>query len=470
MRVGFEDRQALGELKEFHCGGSTKSFLLELVFPHLHRRVVGYPLVLVGVGAAALWMLYSVHVPAAVVASICFLLVAVASLAFELAIRPPRPRKGRVGIVLAIVGETNDEALRAINDFGKSFRDGIERSSAREQFEVIFLSRFLADEVRDLDSAIKMVGRCKSHFLVFGDIRKRKQGGKTFNVLRFQSLVRHLPIEKNVQNELQQEMTASLPPKVAIDCENDLQGFELTSSQFASGAKFIIAAAAMLSGDLKFGRILLEELYEDLPLIAKQGAALGGGAMPKLVAKRLVTCLTTICQHHHWMWRKSRDASEMQIALDAVAQAQSIDPQVPQAFAMQAIAAFVLRRDLGEARRLVAHLSKLQPKDAGWRYSYAFLAAYEGDLGASWKWYKEAFNHDENATLPIEIEEFVEWVVSIEPEKYQLHYCLGIINLKRKDDKVRALGDFVEFLRACPSDKFLKEQELARRYVAILES
>jgi tetratricopeptide (TPR) repeat protein len=432
--------------------------------------VVAYPLVALIAGAAALWMLYSVGVPAAVVAPICVLFVAASCIAFEILIRPPRPTTGKVGIVLAIVGETSDETLRGINDFGKSFSQEIERSSAREQFEVIFLPKFLAVEVRDLASATKMVHLCKSHFLVFGDIRKRKEGGKTFNVLRFQSLIRHSPIEKDAQNELQREMAASLPPKIAIDCESDLSGFELTSNQFASGAKFIIATAAMLSQDLQFGRVLLEELYSDLPLVAKQGAAIGGGVMPKLVAKRLVTCLTAICQYHHWLWRRSRDSREMQAALDAITQAQAIEPQLPDALAMQAIAAFALRRDLVEAKRLVALLSKRLPKDAGWRYSYAFLAAYEGDLRASWRWYKEAFSHDDRDTMPIEIEEFVAWIVSIEPDKYQLHYCLGIINLKRKGDRVRAREDFAEFLRACPAGQFVEEQRHATRYVAMINA
>ena len=66
---------------------------------------------------------------------------------------------------------------------------------------------------------------------------------------------------------------------------------------------------------------------------------------------------------------------------------------------------------------------------------------------------------------PVEVEEFICWVLRKEPDKYQLYYCLAFINWKAKGDMKQAIRDFEAFLEACDEGVFPKEQELAREWV-----
>jgi hypothetical protein len=52
-----------------------------------------------------------------------------------------------------------------------------------------------------------------------------------------------------------------------------------------------------------------------------------------------------------------------------------------------------------------------------------------------------------------------------DPEKVQLHYCLGLINLKRKGDKDSARKDFENFLSKCPLNELPEERKHAARYL-----
>lgn len=432
--------------------------------------MIGYPTIVMLAVVLLLSLTYKLQVPVEIASLVALMLLAGLAVAYELSIRPPKTPEGKIGLVLAITGETGDESLRAANDLGKAFRDEVNRSASGADFNIIFLPEFLSKRVVDTESATALLGQTRSHFMAYGDLRKRKEGGRAFNVLRLESVVRHSPIKLDVQKEFANEMKESLPLGVAIDCESDLSGFEVTSGQFASGAKFIIATAALVSTDFNLARQLLEELYSDTPLITKQGLALGKSGLPGLIRKRLLGCLGVVCQYHHWRWRVTKDDSEMSQALAAADRAMQIEPRSLDGLGTKAIAAFVLDGDVKAARRYTNEIAKLVPKSADWRYSLAFLAAYEGDMVAAWRWYKEAFGRDIEARLPIEIEEFVAWAVANEPDKVQLHYCLGLINLKRKGDRVSATRDFELFLEKCPINRFVDERKHAQRYLQEIEA
>ena len=59
-----------------------------------------------------------------------------------------------------------------------------------------------------------------------------------------------------------------------------------------------------------------------------------------------------------------------------------------------------------------------------------------------------------------ETEEFILWVLDQEPDKFQLHFCLGYINSEAKDDAILALEEYEAFL--AHSDVGEKRFRLAR--------
>lgn len=129
-----------------------------------------------------------------------------------------------------------------------------------------------------------------------------------------------------------------------------------------------------------------------------------------------------------------------------------------------AIAHFVLRRDVAAATREIMACRRV--KDVTWRYSRAFLLAYEGDTRRAREEYNEAFHGRlSDVTIPVQVEEFIQLVLDEEPDKVQLYFFLGLINLRAKDDPEAAGRDFRNFLDAQGSDQFPEERSLAERYL-----
>ena len=67
--------------------------------------------------------------------------------------------------------------------------------------------------------------------------------------------------------------------------------------------------------------------------------------------------------------------------------------------------------------------------------------------------------------ISFELEEFIDWALANEPDKYQLHFCLGLINLKLKNDALTATKDFERFLTKLETDKYPELKVLAQRYI-----
>jgi len=60
--------------------------------------------------------------------------------------------------------------------------------------------------------------------------------------------------------------------------------------------------------------------------------------------------------------------------------------------------------------------------------------------------YAKAFERPGAPGLPLEAEEFIEWVLSLEPERGELYLCLGLINFYAKQDCETAERDLRRFL------------------------
>ena len=58
------------------------------------------------------------------------------------------------------------------------------------------------------------------------------------------------------------------------------------------------------------------------------------------------------------------------------------------------------------------------------------------------------------------------WILEEEPEKYQYHYCLGFFNWKIKGDLHQAINDFGEFLKHIRNGEFVKEKDLAQKWIS----
>lgn len=81
------------------------------------------------------------------------------------------------------------------------------------------------------------------------------------------------------------------------------------------------------------------------------------------------------------------------------------------------------------------------------------------------KQYEAAFLLDASFETAFEVEEFIDWVLSVQPEKYQLRYCLGLINLNVKKDNESAAIEFNKFIESDTKNLFPETQEKASGYL-----
>jgi hypothetical protein len=76
----------------------------------------------------------------------------------------------------------------------------------------------------------------------------------------------------------------------------------------------------------------------------------------------------------------------------------------------------------------------------------------------------------EDATVPVQCEEFIQIVLEQEPERYWLHFCLGMINYRVKGDLIAARRDFQEFLNRAEVGRFPNQVRAVRQWVQEIDA
>ena len=199
--------------------------------------------------------------------------------------RVPKIKPGNLGFTIAITGETENERAVVSSDFVSASKEVLEGLGKNPAFQIIELSRYHAEKIIDVEAAQKYREKSGSNFLLFGTAKRRPVKGKDHYVLKLRGLVTHAPIPIEKSELLAQEMHKVLPLEFRVACEDSLDGFEVNSLWFAESAKFVIASAALLSGDFLLAKRLLENLKQSGGRLNKHKKKPGIKALLLLVAQ-----------------------------------------------------------------------------------------------------------------------------------------------------------------------------------------
>ena len=399
-------------------------------------------------------VILSVFVPSVIVA------------VWYLTTRVPRARKGRTGIVIAVSAEGDKERIRLQSDFIDVLRSALDDSNDLLRFDFVVLPKWHAEKILDSDAAEKYARKCRAHFLVFGNAKVRVLNGKESHVLRLRQLIVHKPISKDLSKLFSQEMSEVFSGNINVSRENDLVGLEVTSVWLAEAAKYFIAVAALVSGDLNLSQSLLERLRGSKHLAALKNIR-GVAKLRQLIPQRLSDVYLNKARYAQTRWRTDRDPRILEEMNENIEKYNKIVPKSYDYRLLKAIWYFVGSRDI------ISALSELYAcrgqSDATWRYSAAFIEAYRGNIDDAVRLYEKAFTRPIERHVSFEVEEFISWILESEKDKHQLFFCLGLLNLKAKEDIQQALGDFRTFLSKSNGSDFPKAITLAHRYVAEIE-
>lgn len=374
----------------------------------------------------------------------------------------PKVPKGRLGIAISLECDDDDHASRIGRDFIGTLRTSLQASGGSSGLSLVALPRWAVADINDAASASRYVRKVRAHFIYFGTVRLRTIRGKPTHIVHVEGLVLHGPTPLAVQQKLSEQMGEVIPRRLMVPLDNDALIFEATSAVFYLSARFIIGMAAYVSGavGLAEGHLLyVERGVKNLGINVPSLKSLGSN-----VARNLKSLYRDWLKHLITSYTLSREDSFLKEADTISTKLLERAPRDQEALTAKAMCEVVLRGNISEARSLVLRCEPVD--DPVRRYNLAFLAAFQGDLKQARSHYKLATEGAlSDVTVPIQCEEFIHLMLEKFPERYQLYYCLGIINFFAKQDWGGAVKDLKEFLDRCPENKYIPQNEETKQLV-----
>lgn len=375
----------------------------------------------------------------------------------------PKTLKNKVGFVISILCDDESEAKQVRADFVLTLQRLIKAGKTGDTFQFIEVPSFHSERIIDADDAQRLRLQTKAHFLLYGRVRVREINKTVHHFIELDGIVAHQPIPDSISKQLADEFSELLPRKVVISTENDLLAFQFASEWAEVVAKYIIGIAAAVSGDLEYAEQLYTDALEkvrsstyDFPVFEK---------LRERLPVRLFEIFEARANNSYEKWVVTHDPQEinnMGLMLHKIQYEQYKRTSV--VFFMS-IYYFLHDRNVTMALEWLDKCAK-KNRDSTWHLNEAFLHAYKGDLKTAVRHYRAAIELPITPDLISKIEDFLLFVATTEPTKYQLYYCLGFFNWQVKGDILQATKDFNEFLNAGENTEFAKERGLASSWLS----
>lgn len=387
--------------------------------------------------------------------------------------RFPKAPNNSIGFAIGLYVEDPSHQRQVENDFIETIRERLEQLQPSRPIKLVPIPPHHARKIKTIQEAERVLDKCNCMFLVWGLARYRNINGTSHFVIDLKSMVKHGFVDSNVSATLAVEMSELLPPRRAVSQSNDLSEFEVNAASVELAALYIIGVAALISGDPSYSLEVFENLQARLANTDETGFPPQiKGSITLLRIKTVINLgvihleLARQCQ---LKWRDTRDFSYLENMYAQTVESDKYIKNSYNAAVLRALYYFVRDRNTKLARK---EISKWKGQgDATWAFDEAFLYAYDGKLKDALRNYKIAFKKRTDSRALNEIEEFLEWVLSEEPNKHQLYFCLGIINYFGKGDLKTAKVDFERFINAtADSNKFENERSLAKSYISEIDA
>lgn len=388
-------------------------------------------------------------------------ILGVLGIAWFISTRPPKTSRGKVGIIVGIDCESKKERQRFKNDVIKNLRAEIDKGR-KKYFQILELSDYQSSKIEDIKNAAKYLKQTKGHLILYGQCRIRKHQGKASYVLTLHEFVIHSPAPKEVSEQLGREMRIALPPTWYFAEDLEITGFEFTKELLSIASRYTVGMASLVSGDPLTSFDIHHTLWKEIKI------KLENDPDPFPVYKNLRIRLARFLVRSGlgaarvvYRTKESAYVNKMENFINVV---QEIDPNNYPGHLLKGIVYFLKSHDIIAAKQEIRKAKN--EKDSSWQYSSAFLEAYEGNLEKAHKIYQSAFRGNYSEDTPLDVEVFIEDVIKAEPKKFQLWYCLGMINYFCKKDLPSAKSDFSQFIELATKDNsFPTSIELAKKYI-----
>lgn len=358
--------------------------------------------------------------------------------------RFPKTKAGSLGFAVAIAYENEGHARQLRADYVSSLRSLVQNWKSEPPIHFMEFPAWATATLIDgpHEIAHSFAERGELGFLIWGRAKLRTLGAP-IHVLELSALVAHDAIntESTVHKAFAKEFNELFPRLIQVKVDGDYRGLAITAKTQNLTAKYIIALASGLSGNVDYSICLLRSLKSELI-----NETFADPRLPARVPKQLSAALRSKIAALHFSYVHDRNRDTIK-ELETIADELALLPTSSEAkYAIRiakALCHFVLRRDVENARKVLEECKG--EEDPVWQWNLAFLAAYQGNLEAAYRLYSKAKNEQVVQKTITEVEEFIQIVLDEEPDKGQLYFILGLINYKFKKDYDSARGDLRKF-------------------------
>jgi tetratricopeptide (TPR) repeat protein len=378
--------------------------------------------------------------------------------------QPPKIKTGKIGITIAVSAENDDEKNRLKNDFIREIKNQISEGSS-QLFQLVILPDFFTEKIVDTDSLSKFQRLTRSHFFIGGTWKTREDKGKPVYVLNLEARVIHAPTNQVISQNFSKEMSNVFPQKMVIPKELELTEIPFTGDLVSFAAKHCIGIASLISGDFDLAYKLHFGLWNQIENLQNSGSAYF--YCVNLIKRNLPNYIfqEAIMLFNHFYDAKPSDyLIKLKEFLDVLF---NLFPKSYPIFLREGLYHFEMGNIDLAIQSTKKAISCSENRDFTAQYNLAFLYAFVGKLEEAHKTYKRAFSGVIGSleTL-LNIEVFIERALTKYPDKIQLYYCLGMINLFVKEDFDLAKENFEMFIQKAKETKtFISSTKFAQEYL-----
>lgn len=375
--------------------------------------------------------------------------------------RPPRVPKDVIGFGVAINCETPELHSRLRSDFLEALRRRLEHTATPQPFVLLEIPPRFAGRIKSEAVAHRLLLRTRCVFMIYGTARTRRLAGELTHVIDLEGIVRHAKVTDSIKMRFTSEFSELFPSRYMLACEDDMRRFEVTAEVIDLVSHYIIGLAALMSGFLDVSLGLFEHLQHQL-----QGWK-GTDPISRKIRSRLPLRMGEI--HFHKAiavlerWRGTHADEDIALLQPHTLAIADLIPGSYEGALVRAIGLFLSGRDVSGAIGILRRFSHV--RDATRLFSLGFLYAYKGDMRMARKAYAKAFRGEYPEHVPLQTEDFIEYILAREPSKGQLRFAAGLVNLRAKEDLVRALEELEAFISDPVSRQYPEEVDLARGYI-----
>jgi hypothetical protein len=376
-----------------------------------------------------------------------------------------RVKKNEIGLLISLSTDSFIHRKKIQRLFVESFEKEMFSTSTPKKFKVVFLSEYFAKRLITEEDATTFLDKSNATFLLRGRALEGREDGKMTNLIELIGWrVKHAPIPEDISVKLANEMGQVTINKWILPFENELEGFIITSALVSSITKYIIGISLSLSLDFLNSEKVLEKLFLEITRANYENKIEDKVIRPFIsrfkeqILKRLLLIYFAELDAQHIKWWAERHDVSHYLRIRDILHKVSTNPtkldnnQQFSISTMKSLCYFILDRNIDTA--IEENKKWMGRTEGSWRYSLGFLYAYKGNTQKASREYEEAFRTATNETVVIQCEEFINWVLTEEPDKVQLYFYLANINLKAKNDKIVCREYLEEFLSKPGSENF----------------